>query len=421
MQRILSFEQTPPLEDPLRYFLTAPAFALAAALLLLWRGEAAFLSRWSPLTLALTHLLTLGFLTMTMTGALLQMLPVVAGAEVPRPRLTAAGVHILLSSGAALLVAAFLSSLPLLFPFAMALLAAAFTGFLLAAWLALKGNPTVDPSVAGIRLALLALAVTAALGLLLAAGFAWPLPLPLVALADLHALWGLGGWVGLLVAAIAYQVVPMFQLTPLYPARLTCRLAPAVIALAIASTVMPAAGALACAYLLFAGTTVVLLWQRKRPKADAPTLFWYASMTSLALAALAWLAAIAVPTWGEQASFPLAIGVLLLIGFGYSVVNGMLYKIVPFLIWYHLQANLAATPVKAPNVRQVIAEKSARRQFGMHLLALCLLLLATLWPQQLTRPAGAVFLASVLALWFNLLRAARMYRTVVRASRVDHF
>ena len=34
---------------------------------------------------------------------------------------------------------------------------------------------------------------------------------------DLHALWGLLGWVGLLVVAIAYEVVPMFQATPPYP------------------------------------------------------------------------------------------------------------------------------------------------------------------------------------------------------------
>ena len=30
--------------------------------------------------------------------------------------------------------------------------------------------------------------------------------------------WWLGGWAGVLLAAMAYVVVPMFQLTPGYPA-----------------------------------------------------------------------------------------------------------------------------------------------------------------------------------------------------------
>ena len=70
----------------MRYFLSAPLFAALAAALLAWQGPAALLSRWSPQTLALTHLMVLGCLSMTMVGALLQMLPVVGGIAVPRAR-----------------------------------------------------------------------------------------------------------------------------------------------------------------------------------------------------------------------------------------------------------------------------------------------------------------------------------------------
>jgi len=56
MQRALSFDSTPSFSAPLRFLMTAPAFGLAAALYLLWQGEAALASRWSPTTLALTHL-----------------------------------------------------------------------------------------------------------------------------------------------------------------------------------------------------------------------------------------------------------------------------------------------------------------------------------------------------------------------------
>ena len=80
----LSFEQAPPFSLPLRFFLTAPLFLLAAAVLIVLAPDA-LASRWTPQALALTHALTLGFLAMVMLGALMQMLPVVAGSPCLRP------------------------------------------------------------------------------------------------------------------------------------------------------------------------------------------------------------------------------------------------------------------------------------------------------------------------------------------------
>src|SRR3569833_968532 len=81
----LSFEQAPPFSLPLQFFLSAPLFLLAAALLVVM-DPALLASRWTPQALALTHALTLGFLALAMLGALMQMLPVVAGSPLPRPR-----------------------------------------------------------------------------------------------------------------------------------------------------------------------------------------------------------------------------------------------------------------------------------------------------------------------------------------------
>src|SRR5690606_38013053 len=99
MQRALSFTRSPPLSVPLRFFLNAPLFALLAAVLLLWAGPEALQSRWTPYTLALTHLLTLGVLGSAMAGAMMQILPVATGIHVLKPRLTAVVVHALLTAG----------------------------------------------------------------------------------------------------------------------------------------------------------------------------------------------------------------------------------------------------------------------------------------------------------------------------------
>ncbi|MCK7496677.1 MAG: hypothetical protein MZW92_41545 [Comamonadaceae bacterium] len=84
---------------------------MLAAALLLWQGPEIFASRWLPATLALTHLLTLGFMAQVMLGALLQILPVVVGVVVPRPRLTAALIHVPLTLGTLALAVAFLSGI----------------------------------------------------------------------------------------------------------------------------------------------------------------------------------------------------------------------------------------------------------------------------------------------------------------------
>jgi len=214
---VLRLDQAPPFSVPLRFFLTAPVFALAAALVALWQGPDLFESRWSPAALAVTHLLTLGVLGMVMLGAMMQVLPVLAGAPMPRPREVASAVHAGLTLGTVALAAAFLTVNAALMAIATALLGFAFAVFLGALAWSLWRVRVVSPSVAALRLAGIALAVTVLLGLWLAAGRSGWLGMPAAALRDLHPAWGLLGWAGVLIAAVAAQVVPMFHMTPAYP------------------------------------------------------------------------------------------------------------------------------------------------------------------------------------------------------------
>ncbi|MES2017618.1 MAG: permease [Pseudomonadota bacterium] len=418
MQRVLSLEQSPPLQAVLRFFLSTPLFVLLAGALLAWQGPDALVSRWSPCTLALTHLLTLGALGMSMTGALIQILPVVAGVNLARIR--APLMHALLGVGTLALAAGFLSGAPWLFRAALATL--------IPVLLWLCGCVTValwQPQAAGaapmlgtVRLAVGSLVITLALAAMLGAAFAWPgmpSPLPLLRATDLHAMWGVFGWGGLLVAGVAFQVVPMFQVTPLYPDAVHQRLGVAVFLLLVASSAeaLFARTGVIAAYACFAGVTLWLLARRKRPQPDAMTLFWRLSMASLGACFLLWL----MPDHIAGPGRPLALGILAIVGFLYSAINGMLYKIVPFLIWHHLQDN-AAPGVRAPGVKHILPDAKARAQFWVQAGALLLLLAACWHPASLARPAGLALAVSAMWLGWNLTRAiSRPWPAMPVASR----
>lgn len=426
MKRLLSFDDTPPLSVPLRFFLTAPLFAIAAAILLLWQGPAALTSRWSPDTLALTHLLTLGFLVMTMVGSLLQILPVVAGVMLPRQQLSASLVHGLLTAGALALSAAFLVAAPWLFKLALLLLGAAFLWLLVACALGLWFSSGTSATLAAVRLALIALLLTVGLGLTLGSAFAWSLNLPLLQLTKLHVIWGLLGWVGLLVIGVAYQVVPMFQVTPVYSPHLTRWLAPLLFLLLLLGSAIElwlpgqtslwatlVAALIAIGFMVFSGATLYLQWCRKRPKADVTILFWRAGLGSLLLAVALWMLSHWMPDWLLLS--PLTLGMLFIIGFVYSVINGMLYKIVPFLVWYHLQSQVTGRGM-VPNVKLILPDAGAKRQFYVHFAAVVLLVAATIWPAGLTQLAALAFGLSSCWLLHNMIGACRIYQKIRLAS-----
>ena len=90
----LSFNALPPIDLPFRFFLSAPLFIIACAFIVLFSGETLWLTRWHPNMLALTHGFTLGFVTMVMMGALLQLLPVIGGVGIANPRLIASFSHL---------------------------------------------------------------------------------------------------------------------------------------------------------------------------------------------------------------------------------------------------------------------------------------------------------------------------------------
>ncbi|WP_296651005.1 hypothetical protein [Paraburkholderia sp.] len=427
MRRALSLDSSPSLSAPLRFFVSAPIYVLIAGGLLLWSGPLALASRWSPFALALTHLFTLGALGNAMLGALIQILPVATGVHVYRPVVTATVVHALLTIGALSLSTAFVFSVPALYALSAVVLVGAFlwflTAFVIGFFLSRKNRQKGSEDVLlSTRLALGSLFVTVVVGGMLAGAMSGAYTLPLPRVTHIHVVWGLSGWIGLLVAGIAYQVIPMFLVTEPYPLAFTRWFAPGVFGLVLvlslaagflpddrATVVQPLVGnALGAAFTALGGMTLYLLATRKRAQADATTLFWRLSMASLVCCWPVWFLAV---NTGRTAWF-VTFGVLVLVGFAWSAVNGMLYKILPFLLWYHLQASLPMPMNIVPKVKDIIEDRTGKRQFAAHLVAVLLLVAASQWPAPLARVAGLALIVSAVWLGVVIVNALKCYRRV---------
>jgi hypothetical protein len=406
---------------PLRFFITAPLFALGAALLLLWQGGDIFNSRWNPALLGITHLLTLGYIGLVMVGAILQMLPVVAGTPMRRPELVASIIHTLATVGIIPLCVGLMFTVPLALQITLPVLGTALLLFAVLAVITLHSSLPQNMTAWSMRLAVLMLAATVLLGLILLSNhaFGWWLQ-EREMLSNLHLTWGLLGWIGILVIGVAYQVVPMFQLTPPYPAKLTRWLAAALFILLL---LMAPAGLfpllqmtlrilLAVGFATFALTTLQLQKKRKRKLSDVSLDFWRGGMISLLLAIALWFAAQIFPSIGDMQSYVISLGLLMIVGFAMSVINGMLYKIVPFLVWFHLQSRRGANGPSVPNVRVIMPESRTRPQMWLHFAALCTLFAAIYLPTIFTNPAALLFGASNLWLWLNIVEASRTYKRV---------
>ncbi|MBS1139422.1 MAG: hypothetical protein H6R13_875 [Proteobacteria bacterium] len=419
MQAVMAFENAPPFAAPLRFFLTAPLFAVLAGLLIAYEGPDLFASRWMPGALAVTHLITVGFMLQVMLGALIQILPVVAGANLKRPLAVARIVHLGLSTGALLLAAGFYLAMPALLSTAALVLSLATVVFLTATILALSGVPSTSPTIRGLKLALFGLAGVVGLGVLMALALAYGWALPLPALADLHAGWGLGGWAGVLLAAMAYVVVPMFQLTPGYPARPSWWFPVVMLGMLLLWSVAVSADqpwlvrvsqfVAAMAGIAFAGLTLRLQAKRRRARADATYRYWQLGLSASIVALLLLAISVLWPAAAEIEGWTLLFGVLLVAGGFLPFIIGMLYKIVPFLGWLHLQ-ECGQAKVPAPAMNKLLPDVDTRRQMLAYATALLLLLAAVPFAGWLARPAGLAFAVANGWLWWNLMSAIRRYR-----------
>jgi hypothetical protein len=304
-----------------------------------------------PTQLAVVHLYGLGFLTLTIVGALLQLVPVVVRQQICGPRV-AATIGAAIAMGAWLLAGGLWSGAAWPTSLGGSLLVVgggAFSGYLARAlWRAGRAGTLGAPGI-GIALSGLWFAVVLVLGAVLAGNTVHSfLQINLPQFIGAHAAVAIVGWIGGTILAMSLRLAPMFVLAHGYSrkpgtmALVLWNLSVPPIALGIGIGSAPlalAGGVVLLAACATAATFLASVVRHRRRRFEAPI----AHLTLGLLATIGATAALMLTRTGAVGLYQVVVPAVLavLVGLGAGVTSGHLFKVFPMLVWTGRYAHLA--------------------------------------------------------------------------------
>jgi hypothetical protein len=331
---------------PLCFVLAGVVSLLISAGFLLAQPDLLAMYHYTPHLIAMSHLFVLGFICSIVMGAMYQLVPVTLETQLFSERLVKwqFAAHLIGFTGMVwafwnfnmVLVGAFGSLLTLgvgLFVFNMACTLAKVKN-----WKVIKF---------GIASALFWLSSTIAAGLVLTASKCWSFISfqPLAAM-HAHAHLGVVGVFVMMIVTVSYKLVPMFTLSEMQNERrawwsvalLNLGLLGAFFTILLQSSFKPVfALVIIAGFVLYGWEIITILRTRNRR-----TLDWGMKYFLTAIALLVPLSILAlVLSWSglPLTAFTMQLenvyGLLALAGLVGLAILGMLYKIVPFLVWFH--------------------------------------------------------------------------------------
>jgi hypothetical protein len=413
----------------LAYFATAFTALVAAEALVVGGVAYPAAPLFAPGSLVTVHLVTIGWLSLLMLGALHQFLPVIAARPLASDRAALIAL-VLIGVGLLAMIAGFAAlggdGAPVsLLPFGGTAVLAGFLCAIANFAVTLRGVRPLPLPARFVMAALGFLVATALLGIGFGAGFALPAPPQwLGALAaqglPLHLLAGIGGWFALTAIGVGYKLLPMFMLAEEDRGRAG---AGVLWLVALGTALAWVAGlvsiltqsrwqfAVAAGEIAAVAGFALYLWDmrrlyrsRHRRQLELNSVTAAASLVVLGFALLGAVAMRLAPHGTDWAG---AVMLLALVGWLSLLALGQLYKIVPFLTWLERYApRLGRGPV--PRVQDLVNEARAWPWFALFLLgALIAAAAALLVAPRLGQLGAVLLLASTLAIGRELLHARR--------------
>ena len=390
MQGMMTSNRGVPLTVPLPFLLTGACAAALFGLLLPWVLPEALQAPDFPHVLALVHIVTLGWLTMTIMGASLQLIPVIVVAPL-RGTCFVHWQYPVFTGGVILLVSGFWWMQPCLLITGGSLIILAVIHHVIVIGVTLAHASKRPLTVYFLGTSLLYLCIVVGLGLTAALNFQFGfLTTEFDQLLLTHIILGLVGWLSSTLIGVSYTLTRLFALAHSHDDRLgrivflllntsiiglACGFLFSVFILIIACSIL-----LTATVWLFAYDYWRMLHIRHRKVLD--TTQYHAIAAVLYFALIVPLGVlVTLFHWQQPAILPLLVLLAFVGWLGQSTI-GYLYKIVPFLIWNKRYGPLVGRQ-KVPLMRDMIHQRWAIISFwfinvglvGTSLLALFALVL----------------------------------------------
>ncbi len=401
----------PPFKIVLKYFIAAIlSFAILNLLLVLnYTDINGF--QFQPKILALTHIATLGWITMIIFGAMFQLVPVVLEVKLFSERLAEIQFWIFLI-GIIGLVTGFWN-----FDTGMHLTASAI--ILNIAILIFSFNIIVTMTrvkkwnLTGLYLAaaIFYLITTAVAGLLLSINLGYPfIKISHLQYLNLHAHIAFIGWVSMVIMGVSFKLIPMFTLSHGYSTA-SGKIAFGLINAGLLgiSTIMHyedltiyfyISAILIVAGIFFFLFQMYLIFKKKlRKKSDIGIKFSKTAYILLGITT-AFGSLLTFTNISNEMNETLVYGYLIIFGYISMLIVGQMYKIVPFLVWYHKYSSKVGIET-VPMLKDMFKEKPAYAGYYFMVAALAgvIFSLAFQIPSGLLISFGVMFIGSLIFLF----------------------
>ena len=369
----------PPFKLVAKYFLAAiVSFVLLNFLLLLNYSEIVG-HHFNPKILSINHVATLGWITMIIFGAMFQLVPVVLETKLFSEKLAEIQFWIYLPGVIGIVYCFWVFDTGINMTFSAVLLNLAMFIFSFNIIITMKSVKEWNVTAWYLAAAIFYLIVTAIAGLLLAINLWTPyVKLDHLQYLNLHAHIAFIGWVSMVIMGVSFKLIPMFTLShgfPLTNAKLAFWILN--VGLLGISTIMHYKDT-TFLYYIFTGLIVlgiiffllqirIIFKNRIRKKYDIGIKFSVVAYLMLGLTTILGTF-IAFVDYQNIINLTLIYGYMIIFGYISMLIVGQMYKIVPFLVWYHkYSSKVGLEPV--PMLKDMFYEKFAHIEFYLMITA----------------------------------------------------
>ena len=373
--QFVAAKMAPPFSLVSKFFLASVLAWVACWVIALAQWESIQGHYFQPLLLGLVHIATLGWITMIIFGAMYQLVPVILEVPLWSVRLGAWHFWIYSFSVIGLIVGFFRYTVGSHLDITAALVSLASYLFIFNIARTMLSVKHWNLTGYFLLAALSYFFLTVSMGLLLAINLGHPfISKPHIEYLKIHAHLGLVGWVSMVIMGVALKLLPMFAIAHDFPQKpawfsfwlVNFGLLGAMVEKTFGETkiLYPFYGLLLAAGLILYIVQIILILKiRLRKALDVAMKHAIVSFAFLFIAAVLGIVALFLPsTSPHAASLALAYGFVAIVGFISSLIVGEMYKVVPFLVWYHKYSSSAGID-RVPMLSEMINGRIASIEF----------------------------------------------------------